>query len=170
MKRLIPLIVLFIFSTLDTSAQKRYLDEVFTDVTVIENMPYGANISVITGSITLDTLLFDIYMPTDDTLAERPLVVVLHTGTFLPKGLLSTTGYKDDYAVVETCNRLAKMGYVAAAIEYRLGWNAASMEELERRAQIIQAAYRSVQDLHTFIRYSHATVLGQGNPFRIRYR
>ncbi|MDX1685824.1 MAG: T9SS type A sorting domain-containing protein, partial [Saprospiraceae bacterium] len=88
-----------------------------------------------------------------------------HTGTFLPKGLLSTTGWKDDYSVTETCRRLAKMGYVAVAMEYRLGWNAASMQELERRAQIIQAAYRSVQDVYTFIRFANLLAQDQGNPF-----
>lgn len=146
----------------------RYIDEVFSDVTVIHDQTYGVNITVLFFPEFLpDTLRFDLYMPEGDTCDSRPLAVVLHTGTFLPKGLTAPTGDKDDYANVQVCERLAKRGYVTASIEYRIGWNPQAQQDIIRRSTIIQAAYRSIQDLYTFLRFMNMTVVDQGNPFRI---
>ncbi|MDX1686030.1 MAG: hypothetical protein R3275_12400, partial [Saprospiraceae bacterium] len=78
MKRFLLFTISFIIGFTSLKSQ-RYLSEIFSEVNVTANVPYGANISVITGSITLDTLLCDIYTPVGDTLGERPLAVVLHT-------------------------------------------------------------------------------------------
>src|SRR5690606_7148094 len=88
-------VVLAVVST--SIAQKRYLDEVFTDVVSLKDQIYSVNITVQTGIPAPDTLKYDLYMPDGDTCGARPLAVVLHTGTFLPRGLFSTTGDKDDY-------------------------------------------------------------------------
>jgi hypothetical protein len=93
--------------------------------------------------------------------------VILHTGSFIPRGFVSPTGAKDDYANQMICRRLAMRGYVAVSIEYRLGWDPQNSSDLVRRATIIQAAYRAVQDLSTFIRFANMTVEDLGNPFRI---
>jgi dienelactone hydrolase len=66
----------------------------------------------------------DVYEPSGDTASVRPLVLVLHTGSFLPAVMNGQpTGGRKDSAVVEMCTRFAKKGYVAAAVSYRLGWN-----------------------------------------------
>jgi len=145
----------------------RYLDEVFTNVAQLSNMPYCGNVTVVTGVPAGDTLLFDLYLPVGDTCTSRPLVVVLPTGTFLPRGLFAPTGDKDDYANVQICQRLAKQGYVAASIQYRAGWNPIATSDTVRRSTIINAAYRGVQDLFAFIRYANLTVQAFGNPYLI---
>jgi len=161
------LCICFLFLSVHVTAQ-RYVDEVFTDVTTVLDQPYGANVGVITGAPVLDTLLADYYMPMGDTVDTRPLVVVLHTGSFLPRVQNgTTTGYKDDYTVTEICTRLAKQGYVAAAIEYRLGWNPLDTSEISRRTQLIQAAYRGVQDTRMFIRSARKAHAEAANPYGI---
>src|SRR4030095_74138 len=163
---------LFFFSALLTGtllAQNvRYIDEVFPNaVKILQDQPYSVNITVVTGAPALDTLLFDLYAPLGDTCTNRPLAIVLHTGTFLPRGLLSPTGDKDDYANQQICLRLAKRGYVAASIQYRVGWNPIAPQDTVRRSTIINAAYRSIQDLYAFIRFAHLSVEDFGNPYHI---
>src|SRR5687767_7289778 len=148
-------------------AQTRYIDEVFTNVAKIENQIYSINVTVVTGAPALDTLLFDLYMPAGDTCSLRPLAIVLHTGTFLPRGVFAPTGDKDDYANVQISERLAKRGYVAASIQYRAGWNPISPQDTVRRSTIINAAYRGIQDLHAFIRFANMTVVDFDNPYKI---
>ncbi|MBK9984049.1 MAG: T9SS type A sorting domain-containing protein [Saprospiraceae bacterium] len=145
----------------------RYLDEVFTDVVKVQNQIYSINVTVVTGAPAADTLRFDLYMPAGDNCTARPLAVVLHTGTFLPRGFVAPTGDKDDYANVQVCERLAKQGYVAAAIQYRKGWNPIAATDIVRRSTIINAAYRSIQDMYAFIRYMNKTVVDFGNPYNI---
>jgi len=145
----------------------RYVDEVFTNVGTLTNVAYAGNVTVVTGVPAADTLLFDLYFPIGDTCTERPLVVVLPTGTFLPRGLFAPTGDKDDYANQQVCTRLAKRGYVAASIQYRAGWNPIATSDTVRRSTIINAAYRAVQDLFSFVRYANLTVENFGNPYQI---
>ena len=70
------------------SAQVRYIDEIFDDVTVTSNVQYAANITVITTLQGAPPMampqLMDVYEPVGDTQAERPLIIYMHTGNFLP--------------------------------------------------------------------------------------
>lgn len=59
-------------------------------------------------------LEMDIYQPTGDTYANRPVIILGHGGAFI--GGSKT----DDGTVVELCKRFAKRGYVTASINYRL--------------------------------------------------
>ena len=103
---------------------QRYVTNSFTNVTVTPNVVYGQNYSVLTGAPVMSDLKLDFYEPTGDTETARPLVIVLHTGSFLPKGLnQSPTGARTDSSIVEMCKEFAKKGYVAAAVGYRMGWN-----------------------------------------------
>lgn len=155
------------FATLNTNAQLRYLNEVFTDVHVTKNVPYGANISVLTGVPALDTLRLDIYQPVGDTLGERPVVIYCHTGSFLPPPLNgTTTGSRDDSCLVEICKQFARRGYVVIAMSYRLGWNPVSTVQEVRTGTLINAAYRGLQDGYTCLRYLNNTYQN-GNPFKI---
>ena len=52
---------------------------------------------------------------------------------------------------------MAKRGYVAVSINYRLGWNPLSTDENVRRGTLLQAVYRSVHDTQTAVRYLKAT-------------
>lgn len=135
-------------------SQTRYLNEVFTSVTKTADVIYGNNISVLTGSPMAADITMDIYQPTGDTETARPLVLVLHTGSFLPAVANGQpTGSKTDSAVVEMCMRFAKKGYVAVAPDYRLGWNPVSTSQDVRTSTLLQAVYRAIQDAKNCVRY-----------------
>ena len=171
---------LFIFSVIystTTIAQTRYLDPLFT-VDTTNHITYGVNFSVMlhdtlpiptgmtipigvdsaTGTpiyFTMPALESDIFEPAGDTVAERPLIIYLHTGTFAPiirNG--NATGHRNiDYATQVMCNQFAARGYVVANTEYRLGWNPYLPTEPQRAASLMRAAYRGIQDVKSAIRY-----------------
>jgi hypothetical protein len=104
----------------------------------------------------------DIYHPINAE-TKRPLVILAHTGSFLP--VLTNqqaTGSKNDSAIVEMSTRLAKMGYVVAAINYRLGWNAATTVNAVATEQLLQATYRGVQDIRNAIRFMRSNAAAYG--------
>lgn len=107
------------------------------------NVIYGVNTS---SSGLLDTLDFDIYYPNTliDGLDKRPLVVMVHGGTWF-------SGSKSDLS--SYCEQLARRGYVAATIDYRLGWDSGITACGGNIAQLKSAMYRSVQDLNAALRY-----------------
>ena len=88
----------------------------------------------------LKGLRFDLYQPLGDTLKKRPVLVLLHGGAFI-------MGDKAAPIVQELAYNFAGKGYVVAAINYRMGFNPASKQSLER------SAYRSVQDARAALRY-----------------
>ncbi len=148
-------------------AQTRYIDEVFSSVTVTQEILYATNISVLTGSPQSMDLTLDLYEPTGDTASSRPVVIYLHGGMYLPQGINQLcTGTNKDSSVVEICTRLAKRGYVAAAINYRLGWNPLASTEEDRRNLWVNALYRGVQDTRTCVRFFRKEQ-SQGNQYGI---
>ena len=88
MKKIFTLLAIALMVvSVDTQAQ-RYLEEVFTDVTVTSGVQYGTNATVlfypVLGEAVPQALIMDVYEPTGDTEASRPLVLYFHTGNFLP--------------------------------------------------------------------------------------
>lgn len=163
----------------------RYLHPVFDSVSV-SNTFYGMNVTILsvptTGKGTRVPLPVSIYSPTGDTVKNRPLVIYIHTGNFLPfpqnQGTAGRTvnggalaalgmGFPVDSPLVEICTRLAKMGYVVAAIDYRTGWNPVASTQTERVNTLINAAYRGVQDFRTAVRFFKKTFKEAGNPYGI---
>jgi hypothetical protein len=146
----------------------RYVDEIFSSVNVESNVTYGTNISVLTGMPAVQELKMDVYTPADDTETERPVVIYLHTGTFLPQYLNGQiTGGKLDSTVVEICTRLAKRGYTAIAATYRQGWNPLTSDPNVRTETILKASYRGIQDVRTCIRNLRRTVAEESNPYGV---
>ena len=127
------------------SDSTRYLDEVFENVTITEDVVYGnaPDLPFIflfewnTYDIDLD---MDIYEPEGDTETQRPVIIFIHTGSFF-----SGTNELDD--VVALSIAAAKRGYVAVSINYRLGLNILSTYSGER------AVFRGVQDASAAVRY-----------------
>ena len=149
--QLLTLLAASFFAT-NTMAQ-RYATTVFSDVTVKSNVVYGQNFSVLTGAPVLSDLKFDLYEPTGDTATNRPLIIYLHTGSFLPKGLNQLpTGSKLDSTTVEMCKQFAKKGYVVAAVAYRTGWNPQGDQDT-RTGTILNSVYRAMQDAKTAVRF-----------------
>lgn len=167
MKRTLhALAVIGVLASAQANAQ-RYLTEQFSSVDVQSNVVYGQNFSVLTGTPQLQPLVMDVYTPTGDALTDRPLIVYVHTGSFLPRYINQlATGDKTDSATVEMCRRFAKKGYVVAAISYRTGWLPTSDSEQTRKQTIIQAVYRSMQDAKTAVRFMRKSIT-EGNPYGI---
>ena len=156
------------FSLCSVNAQTRYVDEITQDVSVTSNVLYGTNIGIITQSPAQEDLYMDVYQPSDDTASNRPVVIILHTGSFLPAIINGQpTGSKTDNAIVAMCEGFAKKGYVAIALDYRLGWNPVSPSEDVRRSTLIQAAYRSLQDVKTAVRFLRKSVIEGENPYGV---
>ncbi len=104
--------------------------------------------------------------PIDET--DRPVIVYLHAGNFLPQVINgSPIGSKRDSAVVNNCKQWAKRGYVAIALNYRMGWNPISEDPDVRRGTLLQAVYRAIHDTQTAVRYMRSTVMMQGDPYGI---
>ena len=166
------LAVALIFIGINATAQTRYLDNMFDSVTVTSDVQYATNISVLPMLQGLAPgpapLLCDIYEPKNDTMTDRPVIVLIHTGSFLPAVLNGqATGSKTDLSVVENCMRWAKKGYVAVAMDNRLGWNPTSPDQNTRTSTILQAAYRGIQDAKAMVRYMRKTVAEDGNMYGI---
>ena len=123
----------------------RYLDEVFENVTITEDVVYGnaPDLPFIflfewnTYDLDLD---MDIYEPEGDTETQRPVIIFIHTGAFF-------SGHNELDDVVALSIAAAKRGYVAVSINYRLGLNILSTYSGER------AVHRGVQDASAAVRY-----------------
>ncbi|MEI6408814.1 MAG: T9SS type A sorting domain-containing protein [Bacteroidota bacterium] len=169
------LTLLLLLCALVSQAQaQRYLEQVFTAASKTTAI-YGSNFTALTlavnGHTARQPLVMNVYQPTGDVATARPLIIYLHTGNFLPYPQNGSCGGKiTDASADEFATRLAKMGYVVAVADYRTGWNpiaSGATGELTRRATLINAAYRGVQDVRSCIRYFKKTAAIGGNPFAI---
>ena len=109
---------------------------------------HGENFAITFGRKTADLLsmkddvelTMDVYTPVGDKgNPPRPLFLIIHGGAFF-------NGDKQDEEYVEWCRHFASLGYVAASINYRLGFRPTHNE-------IQRAGYRAVQDANAAIRY-----------------
>lgn len=169
MKRKFYLVALVcaLFTYTTTMAQTRYIDEVFTSVDVASNVQYGQNYSVLTGAPVINNLVMDVYTPSGDVETNRPLIIYVPTGSFLPRYINQLpVGDKTDSASVEMCKRFARQGYVAACINYRKGWNPIGTQD-ERTQTIILAVYRALQDSKTAVRFFRKDHATNGNSYGI---
>jgi len=131
----------------------RYLNYIFNEFQVTSNVEYGQNVKY---DGTSQTLLCDIYEPVGDNVSNRAAVIVAHGGFFL-------SGSKTGADVVPICQRLAKMGYVAISIEYRLGINITA----NLAGPMTEAVMRGVQDGKAAVRFLRKSVAAEGNPYNI---
>ena len=138
------LLNIILISTL-ISQDTRYIDEVFEDVEITQDVVYGnaPDLPFIFlfewNTVDID-LNMDIYEPANDTESQRPVIIFLHPGAFF-----SGSNESDD--MVTLSNSAAKRGYVAISANYRLGLNIVSTYSGER------AVYRGVQDASALVRY-----------------
>jgi hypothetical protein len=154
-----------------------YLEPQF-DVEVTLDVQYGINATILpvlfqqSDEALPRPLTMDIYEPVGDD-GNRPVMLVFHSGNFLPfPDNNGTSGTTRDSAVVEVCTRLAERGYVAASIDYRLGWNPFDPSQDFRKFFLINAAYRGVQDARTAVRFLRKLAVdgdaeGNVNPYDI---
>ncbi len=132
--------------------------------------PYALDSSSI---LKIKQLKMDVYMPdmSVDTMANRPVIVYVHTGNFLPPVVNgSYGGSKEDSAAVELCKRWAKRGFVVVAPNYRHGWNplaTGSAGLVVRRATLINAVYRALHDVQHNIKGIRFDALNMSNTYGI---
>ena len=89
----------------------------------------------------------DLYSPAEENEILLPLVIVINGGCFL-----GSSNRRDD--VVAWCDSLAKRGYIAAAINYRKGFNPVyGAGQIGPGKGMLRAAYRGTQDIRTAIRF-----------------
>lgn len=161
------LLLVFILHKPGLHGQSRYIDALFSHVDVHTDQVYGTNISVLLGAPTQQPLLMDVYEAAGDTVRNRPVVVLLHSGHFLPPYFNGQiTGSRRDSSIVELCSQLAQRGYVAIAASYRQGWLPLS-DPNTINATFLQALYRGVQDVRTLVRFLHRHVAEEGNTLGI---
>jgi acetyl esterase/lipase len=114
-KKLIKLLAIFVialFSAQYAAAQtgQRYLHPVFAAVDIRPDQQYGSAVNY-RGQV--ENLFLDFYQPRGDTLSQRPLVIYVHGGGFKEFD-------RKQMHIKALCDNLARRGYVAASIDYRL--------------------------------------------------
>lgn len=121
----------------------------FTDVTVTTGVQFGSNTAVAGGN---QVLRMDVYEPTGDNAQDRPVVIVAFGGSFVSG---------DRTQVADLCRQFARLGYVAIANDYRVGFF------FPNEATTTRAVMRGSHDMKAVVRYLRKTVAEDGNPYRI---
>ncbi len=121
----------------------RYHSEIFDNVVVTSGIQYGSNYNSGFLGDVLENLYLDVYEPDGDVVNDRPLVIMMFGGSFIG-------GSRTSPDIVELCTRYAKMGYVAAAIDYRL---TTELIWLANEETAYKAAAKGIHDLKGAIRY-----------------
>lgn len=116
----------------------RYWNEDYTP-TITTGVVYGQNVSQ-NGQTT--TLKMDIYQPTGDNAAKRPLAIFAFGGSFVGGSRTSTD-------MVAFCEKFSKLGFVTATIDYRVGVNFFAADSFE----LARAVMRATHDMRAAVRY-----------------
>ncbi len=120
----------------------RYAEPVFSKAMVTRGIPFSFVEK--DNDNGWETLYFDFYEPPGDTIQARPLVITVFGGAFV-------AGSRDFSDMEEYCTRLAKLGYTAASIDYRL------MSVFSASAKnIIREIYMASQDVSAAVRFFKA--------------
>ena len=144
MKYILPFILILSMIFAQQECENgRYNTEIFSDVNITSGIFYGSNVNAgFFGDVTED-LYLDFYEPINDDLERRPLILMLFGGSYIG-------GSRTSSDIVELCTRYAKMGYVAAAIDYRL---TTELIWLANEETAYKAAAKGIHDLKGAIRY-----------------
>lgn len=120
---------------------ERYQKAVFTNVTKTTDLVYATADTYDAFNLPIEfDFELDVYEPAGDVLEKRPLVIMQFGGAYI-------FGNKEHEDMKAWCDSLARYGYVAVSLDYRLGVNALSAGSATR------AMYRGVQDTRAAIRY-----------------
>lgn len=116
----------------------RYLNPVFDSVTIATHSYVFKQ---------KEELKLDIYQPYGDTLTNRPLVLLVHGGAFM-------MGARDRPLYIDYCTALAKRGYVAVSMSYRLTMKGKSFgcdQEAEVKLKAMLDAADDIWDATSFL-------------------
>lgn len=143
----------FAFAMFSQCENGRYLNQLFPTVSVESDILYGSNFN---WDGSEESLFLDVYQPEGDTEVNRPLIIFAHGGSFI-------AGSKEGPDVVPLCEDFAKMGYVTASIQYRLGTPFTTQLEIPMK----QAVVRGYHDMKAAIRWFRKNVAEDGNTYNI---
>ncbi|MCF8460637.1 MAG: T9SS type A sorting domain-containing protein [Flavobacteriales bacterium] len=155
MKRIFTLSAAFLFAASQIVAQPDCSDgryttfDKFSSVDVTSAVTFGNN-TALNGTPT--NLKMDVYEPAGDTETNRPVVIMAFGGSFIG-------GARADVAFM--CNILAKMGYVAIAPDYRVGFF------LPSEVTTTLAVLRGAHDVNACVRFLKKSAAEDGNPYGI---
>ena len=179
MKNFFTVVLLTSFLMGQLTAQDRYTSEVFTDaeIKVTTDVHFATNATILAllfdpnvDEFVPEPLFMDVYEPDPsvETETNRPMVMVVHGGDDLPMIANNACwGDKTDSVTVTTAKKLARMGYVAVAPNYRLGWNPLSTTQDAFLDGLVDAAVRTQQDLRACARWLRKNIAEDGNTFNI---
>ncbi|MFN8310840.1 MAG: T9SS type A sorting domain-containing protein [Chitinophagales bacterium] len=114
-------------------------------VDTIKDVQYGSNLSTQDGT-TMINLVMDIYVPKNDTMAHRPLIVYAHGGSFIG-------GTKRDDDMIYYCSEMAARGYVCASISYRLQSALALANAATAKEKMVKEVIAAAQDGKAAVRF-----------------
>ncbi len=134
----------------DRFSQKEFFAR--NQITEVKNVVYGQSVNCKNQTVSLQ---LDVYAPDKnaDNLDKRPLILMMHGGGFVSGERTNLTN---------DCIALARRGYVAVTISYRLGWNNGSDICFSSANTQTHAAYRAMQDLHAALRFMVANADSYG--------
>ncbi len=154
MKRLLFLFAFLWFSAVIFAQDYRYINPVFSQIVPDTGLVYtvapalNPNYGYLyEDSVYPDTLKVDVFMPYNDTLTQRPLIIFIHGG-----GFIEGNRHHDD--MMAFCDTFAHAGYVTATIDYRQGFYLD--DDTLTPIGSARAVYRGLQDIHAAIRYFKA--------------
>ncbi len=136
------LLVGVLWTTCAVAHGQRYFADIVPNAVVTRNIVYGAAPDYL-GVPT--TLLLDVYEPEGDAEQQRPLVVLVHGGGF-------TGGGKAGESMQVWGTALARRGFVAVSIDYRLGTPSKTDP-----VRMWEASLRAGQDVRAAVRYMRST-------------
>lgn len=154
LRRLIFFLVFF--STLPLAAQQYCIAGRFSQEPLFADGVLRADTGVVYGyaynpfANAQQALVIDIFYPdtTADTMRARPFILFIHGG-----GFAAGTRHDNEYF----CREYARRGYVAATMDYRLGWLCKSPDAcngcVQDSLQLRQATYMAVQDARAALRF-----------------
>jgi len=117
---------------------QRYLEEVFTEVSVLTGVKFGEGTTIAGNQ---QELFMDVYEPVDDTAETRPAVVLAFGGSFIG-------GERQDLDWL--CEAYARRGFVAVTIDYRL--YDLPLFPLPSEIEITEVVIKSISDMKAAIR------------------
>jgi hypothetical protein len=140
-KTTFPLLTFLSLLLVIEAKAQRFKKDVFASMDSAVNIRYGEAMNI---KNEMESLLLDIFMPSEDTMKKRPMVVFIHGGGF-------QNGNRKVAIAKRTINIFVPKGYVTASISYRLG-----IEEPKSNKDYAEAMYRAQQDARSAIRFLKA--------------
>ena len=143
------LFALGVYAQADCTGGRYFTENLFSTVDVTEAITFGNNNALGGGPVDLK---MDVYEPNGDTETGRAVVIMQFGGSFIG-------GQRGD--VASQCEYFAKLGYVAIAPDYRVGFFFPS------QVTTTLAVLRAAHDMKATVRYLRKTVAEDGNPYGI---